>query len=67
MPCNKFHDLSGKGLSVVILNSMSDLVLDLQYLTGHGLAAMSGKFNDVLNYIFDKYSEVLYLYFSTYC
>lgn len=39
-------DMSGKGLSVIILKPMTDFGLNLQYLTGQGYdgaAAMSGK------------------------
>lgn len=64
------HDMSGKGLSDVILKSMSDLGLNLQYLTGQGYdgaAAMSGKYNGVQKYIRDKYPGALYLHCSAHC
>lgn len=65
----KIYNMSNKKLSDVLLKSMSDLGLNLQYLTGRGydgIAAMSDKYNSVQKYICDKYPGALYLHYSNY-
>jgi len=49
----EIQDMSGKGLSDVILKSMTDFGLNTKYLTGKGYdgaAAMSRRYNAIMEY-----------------
>ncbi|XP_008178700.1 52 kDa repressor of the inhibitor of the protein kinase-like [Acyrthosiphon pisum] len=63
-------DVTGNGLATVILNTLTSLGLNLNYLRGQGYdgaAAMSGCFNGVQAHITEKYPLALYLHCTSHC
>ncbi|KAE9523165.1 hypothetical protein AGLY_016398 [Aphis glycines] len=66
----EIQNMSGKGLSDVILKNMTDFGLNTKYLTGqgyNGAAAMSGRYNGVQKFIRDEYPSDFYLHCSAHC
>ncbi|XP_050065980.1 52 kDa repressor of the inhibitor of the protein kinase-like [Aphis gossypii] len=66
----EIQNMSGKGLSDVILKSMTDFGLNTKYLTGQGYdgaAAMSGRYNGVQKFIRDEHPSAFYLHCSAHC
>lgn len=63
-------DVTRNGLATVILNTLTSLGLNLNYLRGQGYdgaAAMSGCFNGVQAHITEKYPLALYLHCTSHC
>lgn len=66
----EIQDMSGKGLSDVILKSLTDFGLNTKYLTGQGydgVTTMSGRYNDVQKFILDEHRSAFYLHCSAHC
>jgi hypothetical protein len=63
----EIQNMPGKGLSDVIMKSMTDFGLNTKYLTGQGYdgaTAMSGKCNGVQKFIRDEHPSAFYLHRS---
>ncbi|XP_022180618.1 52 kDa repressor of the inhibitor of the protein kinase-like, partial [Myzus persicae] len=61
----EIQNMSGKGLSDVILKIITDFGLNTKYLTGQGYvgaAAMSGRYNCVQKFIRDEHPSAFYLH-----
>jgi len=60
------HDVTGHGLATVLLNTLKELSLDLDKLSGqgyNGAATMSGNFRGVQAIMKNSYPKALYTHY----